>query len=196
MCAREGTGGSNPFLSAKCPLSQAHRAFPCAAGAWRVSSAASVSVPVFSVDTPMVLPTLAREPRQARKGATVAVSSVWWGHFQFCAGATRGELVADPRCDVLRGSRVRRFGPFPLPVAAFCPRVEPVMSDDLVIDARITVPGSALSWSAARASGKPSLMSTLLSMGLRMGLQSVMSNHPQPSAPDHPAHSTSQRAFS
>ncbi|MCB9657490.1 MAG: aminoacyl-tRNA hydrolase [Sandaracinaceae bacterium] len=27
------------------------------------------------------------------------------------------------------------------------------MSDDLVIDARITVPGSALSWSAARASG-------------------------------------------
>ena len=31
--------------------------------------------------SPLVLPTLARELRQARKGATVAVSSVWRAFF-------------------------------------------------------------------------------------------------------------------
>ena len=37
---------------------------------------------------PVVLPTLAREPRQARKGATVSVSSVWRGLF-FLGGPER-----------------------------------------------------------------------------------------------------------
>ena len=38
---------------------------------------------------PVVLPTLAREPRQARKGATVSVSSVWRGLF-FLEGLNAG----------------------------------------------------------------------------------------------------------
>lgn len=54
---------------------------------------------------------------------------------------------------------------------------------------------------ATRAGGRPSLLSTLLSIGLRMGLQSMLSNDPKPPAPapDQPAHSKPsnvQRAYS
>ncbi len=52
----------------------------------------------------MVLPTLARELRQARKGATVAVTSVWWDHF-FKRHSSRRTRAARPLLST-RGPRV------------------------------------------------------------------------------------------
>ena len=68
-CVPQGTEGSNPSLSA------------------HSSEFFARFMRVFSV-----LPTLARQPRQARKGATVAEFSVWRGHHHFAA--IRGRSAA------------------------------------------------------------------------------------------------------
>ena len=99
-----GTKGSNPLLSATffdlqvddrrspCPKAEAE-AYRKADSVWRgdrvvegarleivctVRYRGFESLPLRQF---MVLPTSARETRQARKGATVAVTDVWRGHF-------------------------------------------------------------------------------------------------------------------